>query len=122
MALFTLKYLTFALDWLTARAQVQDNLREIAVALSGRVTGRIVRVQRYRATGATTTQINLGVMSETPVAVLLVRAYLTSDPAADLAVSPRLNFYATPSGLGVYEPAGLIQNQSYELVFLVVEG
>ena len=122
MALFTLKFLTLAVDWLTARSQVQDNFREMTLALSTRVSGRVVRVPRYAATGATTTQIPLGATGETPTAVLLIRAYMTNDPAADLAVTPRLNFYAQNGSLNVYEPAGLVSNGLYELVFLVLEG
>lgn len=102
--------------------QNSENARDIAEALGERVTGRLVTVRRYAARGDTAARLYLtprrGVR---PSAVLLVRAYLSGDAGANIAVSPALNFYHDEKGIGVYEPGGLVPNTQYDLTFLILE-
>lgn len=120
MATTLLRWLTLPVEWAAARQLVQENFSDVQAALGERVTGRLVTISPYVATGATTTRIFLG-RQRAPRAVLLVRAFASKDPGSDLAVSPRLNFQQTTEGLGVYEPSGLVANTSYDLTFLVME-
>lgn len=91
-------------------------------ALEERVAGRRVEVHGYSATGATTTKLALPVeLQATAWGVLLVRAFPTADPAADIAVSGRINFAQSGTALYVFEPSGLMANTPYDLTFLVLE-
>lgn len=105
---------------------LNSNYAAINTALGERVAGHRLSVERYAATGATTTVLRLGSVSpqgSKPWAVLLVRARESSNPGSDLSVSTRINFTSDPSGgtLNVYEPAGLSANTFYDLDFLVLE-
>ena len=116
-----LRHTQLANDWKDARTQLHEDLRDVDQALSERVIGRMVTIAAYTATGATTTRIQLGRGTDRAVAAILVRVALTHDAAADVSVSPRLNFYETADGLGVYEPSGLTAYTQYDLTFLVLE-
>lgn len=118
-----LPFMTFATNVPTLVGQLQSNAAATADALGERVLGRVAKVERYSATGNTTTKITLPAKSgRTAYAVLLVRAHMTSDPGTDIAVTGRLNF-AQPDGdtLAVFEPGGLTLNTNYDLTFLVLE-
>lgn len=118
-----LPFLTFSTNVPTLVGQLQSNAAATTTALSECVVGRVARVSGYAGTGSTTTKINLPARAGyTAYAVMLVRAYLSSDPGTDIAITARLNF-AQPNGttLAVYEPSGLVSNQLYDLTFLVFE-
>lgn len=116
-----LRYLTLDALWTTARTQLSETLRDVEAALDKRVASRLVTIAGYLATGATTTRLPLGADTKTARAALLVRASLSREPSTDVAVTPRLNFVMDPGGLQVFEPAGLVANQAYDLTFLVLE-
>lgn len=106
------------------RNPLGENARVTNQALAERVVGHYVVIDRYAATGATTTKINLayqGAPGSSPVAVLLIRAYETNDPGKDLSVATRLNFVREATTLRVFEPSGLSANTLYQLTFLVLE-
>lgn len=118
-----LPFLTVSNNGDELRTQLQANMTAINDALSIRLIARVVPVERYSATGATTTKIKLPTRRYfTAYAVLLVKASLTGDPGADLAVTGRPNF-TQPDGstLLVCEPSGLTANNLYDLTFLVLE-
>lgn len=103
-------------------AQLSENALDTNQALRERIVGRRVAVSAYSATGATTTAVTLraqGIVQ--PFAVMLVRAYPTSDPGADVAITGRVNFRQQGETLFVFEPAGLVANTLYDLTFLVLE-
>ncbi len=117
----TPRYTQFSERWEDARPQLAENVRDTHQALEERVTGRLVTIRRYPASGATTNKIPLGAMSPAPAAVLLVRAYASDNAGADLGATARLNFYLDASGVGVFEPSGLTASVLYDLTFLVLE-
>jgi hypothetical protein len=102
-----------------------ENLGEFArdtnSALERRVLGYTKRVERYSATGVTTTQIPLAASDRPPVMVILGRVESVSDAAAPVTVTPIQNFYFSNGAIGVYEPSGLTADTLYNLTFLVVE-
>ncbi len=116
----TLRHRSLSEDWKSAREQLAENARDTQDVLDGKVTGRLVTLSGYVATGATTTKITLPNTTGARAA-LLVRAAPARDPTADVAVTARLNFAASSEGLGVYEPSGLTQYTAYDLTFLVLE-
>ena len=116
----TLRHQQLALDWPPAREQLAENARDTQDALDDKLTGRLVTVAGYTATGATTTRIALPAVRSARAA-LLVRAALSRDPNADVPVVARLNIVPTAEGLGVYEPQGLAQHTAYDLTFLVMD-
>ncbi len=116
-----LRHLSLALDWLSARTQIGEDLRDIDEALGARVTGRLITIAGYVATGATTARIPLGANTKSGRAAVLVRATLSRDVTADIAVSSRLNFVQSAAGLSIYEPSGLLANTPYDLTFLVMD-
>lgn len=122
----SLPYVVFTniTSFLGLTPMLSSNFQAINQALGERLTAHRQSVERYAATGATTTKIPLGSRSpkgSTPWAVILVRARETSDPAKDLSVTPRLNYAQEGDTLFVYEPAGLSTNTFYDLDFVVLE-
>lgn len=123
-----LPILTFsALNLFDLNASLGTAMRGVDTCLKQRLVGHAAAVPNYRATGSTTTKIPLGnavppaAPGSQPIGVLLIRAFMTNDPAADLTVSSRLNFARDGTTLYVFEPAGLTTNTLYDLTFLVFE-
>lgn len=120
-----LRHLQFSQKLDELRLQLTDNALDTNQALSAAITGRIVTVSGYMATGATTTKIPLPISQEpgaVTVGILLLRAYPTADPAADMAAVGRINFSQQAQDLFAFEPSGLIANRPFDLTFLVIEG
>lgn len=118
----TLRYLQFADTYEAARPQLAQDAEDIEAALAQRVTGQLITISYYVATGSTTAKIPLSLASM-PAAILLVRASLSSQPTTDVPAVGRTNFYVdAATGTSAFEPAGLTADVSYNLVFLVLEG
>lgn len=117
-----LRHTQFSDDMTELRSQLSENAGDTNQALRERIVGRRVDVRAYSATGATTTKLDLSVPGMVqPFGVLLVRAYPTNDPGADLSVTGRVNFTSRGETLQVFEPSGLTSNTLYDLVFIVLE-
>lgn len=119
-----LPHLTFTTsEPVTLASELVQNATATVDALSMRIVGSVVTVQRYSATGATTTKIAIPLRTgATAFAVLLVRAQATNDQGADLGALGRLNFvHGSPTTLNIYEPSGLAANTLYDLTFLILE-
>jgi hypothetical protein len=102
-----------------------ENLGEFARdtnnALERRVLGYSKRVERYAATGSTSSIIPLTAADVPPIGVVLLRAESVSDPASVVPAISTPNFVFAKSSIGVYEPSGLTADTLYNLTFLVVE-
>jgi hypothetical protein len=100
---------------------VAEFARDTNNALLRRVLGYTKRVDRYSATGVTSTKIPLTATETPPVAVIMVRAENANDPAVVVPAVTTPNFYFAQNAIGVYEPSGLTANTLYNLTFLVIE-
>jgi hypothetical protein len=116
-----LRYSSISQDPAAAAQQGGANARDANLAFDEKVSGRLVKVERYAAWGDTTKKIYLRPGARRPEAVLLVRAYATFDPGTDITVTSRPNFYHDAIGIGVYEPSGLVADTQYNLTFLLLE-
>lgn len=117
------RHVSFSEDPKALALQSAENARDTIRALSEKVSGRLVTMSGYAATGSTSQRIPLLSLPSAvrPRAVLPVRVSPTYDPALNLAAVPILNFYHDSIGVGVYEPSGLTPNEKYDFVFLVLE-
>jgi hypothetical protein len=115
------RYGYFPRDIEALAANVGEFARDANNALLRRLQGYTKRVERYSATGVTSTKIPLTAADVPPIAVVLVRAESVNDPAAVVPAVPTLNFVYQTNAIGVYEPSGLTANTLYNLTFLVIE-
>lgn len=116
------RYTTIDRDPARAAQQLSENARDTLEALKARPTGKRFVLERYTATGSTSTRIPIGAVGR-PWAVRLARAVPVNDESAALTVTPTLNFAwnSTSKAVDVFEPYGLTADTVYKLQFVVEE-
>lgn len=115
------RYTSFPAGLDAIRKTLGEMVRDLNLALVRRVLGYTKTVERYAATGSTSTQIPLTASDRPPVGVVLIKAVQVDNAGAPIAAVSTLNFYYANGAIGVFEPSGLVANTVYNLTFLVVE-
>jgi hypothetical protein len=116
-----MRHTTLSRDPAQLAEQCAENARDGNRALEQRARSYTKTVQGYSATGSTSTVIQLVAQSSPPVAITLVKAQKTRDPAAAVAAVGIPNVTYANGIAGTYEPSGLTTDEQYDLTFLVLE-
>jgi hypothetical protein len=115
------RYTSFPGDPAQLAVRLGEFARDSNNALERRVLGRTKVVQRYAATGSTSTKIALTSLDTPPLGVTLIRAELVTDASTPVLATPTLGFTFANNTINVFEPSGLTANTVYNLTFLIVE-
>lgn len=105
------------------RYSATERDRDSLQALSARVEGRTVPIERYTAQGSATAKIPIS-CTQRPAGVLLIDARLFFDQGGPLTLSPSFSFVwdSASKTAQVYEPGGMASNTVYRLTYLVIGG
>ena len=105
-----------------ASLQNSENARDTLEAFTVRPVIRQITVERYTATGSSSTRIRIGAGTR-PWAVTLVRCCKASAEDDAVFVSPVLNFVweSIAGSIDVFEPYGLTADTVYKLQFVAME-
>lgn len=115
------RYTAFPGDPAQLATRLGEFARDANGALERRVLGRVKIVQRYAATGSTSTRITLTSLDTPPYGVILARAERVDDASAVVAATSTPGFSFINNTINVFEPGGLTANVYYNLTFLILE-
>lgn len=115
------RYTSFPGDPGQLAVRLGEFARDANSALERRVLGRVKVVERYAATGSTSTKLTLTSLDAPPYGATLIKAERVDDPSAVVAAIPTLGFSFVNNTINVFEPGGLTANVYYNLTFLILE-